>query len=457
MKTIWFKDSTGLYMEREYFSKVHESFECSNLQKTRQRQMWFWGWQKLPDIIRHYEVVGRNLIKIPLGYYGFKPELFEDRTPEFKSITLPEIKWQLRDEQVQVISSLMKESVWLLHASTATGKTYMVTGILKSLNLKTLIICDSIWRMTQMQQDLEDIFWVKYQTLSGKKSKKNDQLNNSIVIANIDSVTKMSKEWIGEFGTILLDETDRYLQSDNRREWIGSLSPKYLYGLTGTIKLNHVEDKVFPIYLWPKTEYIVKNFVPNIHQIYTDFEYSDWQLDDMKEFYKLKQELYADSKRNDLIITTIIDTIWTRKWIVFCEYIEHSKLLKTELEKEWIKCFLIIGEISGEEREAIRIEMTDYKWRCLLIWSKVCIWRGLNIPELSVGYLTISEKFSTSVEQFVWRIIRKFPWKTTVDWYDFIDKNVWILANQWRARATVCKREFSGCKFVQHFSEDNTF
>ena len=90
-------------------------------------------------------------------------------------------------------------------------------------------MCDSIGRMTQMQQDIEEILGIRYQTLSGSKTKKNSALPNDIVIASIDSVVKQSQEFIQAFGTILIDECDRALQSDNRRKWVGSLSPNYLY------------------------------------------------------------------------------------------------------------------------------------------------------------------------------------------------------------------------------------
>ena len=266
----------------------------------------------------------------------------------------------------------------------------------------------------------------------------------------------MPRAFIESFWTIIIDEADRMLQSGKRRDWVGSLSPKRLYGLTGTISLNNVSDKVFPMYFWPKTEYIIKHFIPTIHKVQTQFVYSDWQLEDMKEFYKLKQELYTDTARNNFIVKTIAETINWRKAICFTEFIEHAKLLQSSLEDKWIKCFLIIGEVNWEERERIRKELTEHKWQCVLIGSKVCIGRGFNVPELSVWYLTICEKFTSSVEQYVWRIIRKFEWKKqdNVDWYDFSDDNVFILQNQSKHRDWVYRREFHWCKFVQHFADD---
>lgn len=192
--------------------------------------------------------------------------------------------------------------------STGLGKTFIVAGMMRSIERKTLVVCDSISRMGQMRDDLNEILGVKFRTLSGSK-KKQDGCDERCVIANVDSAVKQSREWIESFGCVLIDECDRTLQSEARRNWVGSLSPERLYGLTGTVKLNHVEDRVFPMFLGPKTEYLEKNFSPRIHTVRTDFEYSGGQLDDMKDFHVLKSELYSDSKRNALIVKTVTETL----------------------------------------------------------------------------------------------------------------------------------------------------
>ena len=448
---IWYKDNSWLYIEKNKFLWIKESFETKNLQKIQKKNMGFYGWQKMPDIIKHYKDVW-EYVKVPLWFYGFRYSLFENKTEETVSIEYPKINWELRPDQVTAINSILSSPTWLLHASTWVWKTYMIAGIIKHIWKKTLIVCDSIGRMTQMQDDIYEILWIQYQTLSWKKTKKNSLLPDNIVIANIDSVTKQERCWVDNFWIIIIDEADRALQSDNRRKWVWNLSPNNLYWLTGTIKLNHIEDKVFPLYLWPKTELLEKNFIPDIHIVYTDFEYSDWQLEDMKDFHKLKEELYTNESRNNLIVETILTTLKWRKWIVFTEYIDHAKLLQQMLEENNIKTFLIIWEITGEMREEIRKQIIQHQWACVLIWSKVCIGRWFNVPELSVGYLTVTEKFTSSIEQYIGRIIRKFTWKNHADWYDFTDVNVNILSNQWKNRITTYKREFKGCKIFQYFT-----
>lgn len=364
-----------------------------------------------------------------------------------ETLALDEIDIELREEQLRLISELTSKKVWLAHASTWTGKSFCIAKIIEKFQVKTLIVCSGIELMNQMKNDIHDYFWIIPLTISWVKKKQNNT-DDRIVIGNIDSLIKLPKEELSSFWLIILDEVDRYLQAENRLKWIFSLCPERLYGLTGTIKLNHVSNDIFKIYLWPKSELLQKNFTPSIYKVLTDFQYSEWELDDLKEFHKLKNELYFDSARNDLIVSTIKNTLQTRKWIVFCEYVDHAKLLRDTLEDSWIKTFMLIGEVKSEERKRIKQELKEYKWPCVLIGSVKIVWRGFNVPELSIWYLTTTEKFTSSIEQYVWRIIRKFKWKESCDWYEFTDTSPSILANQAKSRTTTYKREFPWCKIT---------
>ena len=138
---------------------------------------------------------------------------------------------------------------------------------------------------------------------------------------------------------MLLDESDCYLGSDDRREWVGNISSEYLYALTGTVKINHVEDKVFPIYYGKTTRLALIHETPIYKQVYSDFEF---YLDDIKDFHELKEAMYTGEKRNELIVSTVMANISGRKGIVFCEYIEHARTIASALESAGLKVFLLI-------------------------------------------------------------------------------------------------------------------
>lgn len=486
------------FLTKEEFEKIKDSYELKNEQKEQNRRLWLYGWQKLPNKIIHWKEVGK-LISIPSGLRGYYN--FTDEYGVVNNVTHPEIlneyKWNELDlQQDKLIKSLLEKEVafWLI--STGAGKTMISAKIIKEKSVKTLIVVSGIELMNQMKNDLEEIFWEKYPTihwttwivkqilipedslendildtmnlikatvsvfqikrlkkrlkLLKDKRKFTEEINykklekimkSNIIIANIDTlVTLPRKDFFEKFDLTIMDEVDCYLWADRRRKMIWEkVNSKYIYWITGTIKINYTPDKIFPMYLWKKSELIIKHFQPDIFKVMTDFTYV---LEDMKLYHELKATIYTDENRNDLIVNTVIKTIWNNKWIIFSEYIDHAKVLKEKLEDKWIKCFMLIGEVKSKERLEIKKQLKEYKWTCILIGSVKIIWRGFNVPELSVWYLTTTEKFKSSIEQYVWRIIRVFPWKTKATWYDFIDPWCRTLLNQSKARNTTYKKEF---------------
>lgn len=496
-------DKNWSFLNKEEFKKIQWSFEVKNWKKEQARRMNMWNWQKLPDNIKHWEET-KWFISIPAWLRGFWN--FKDLYWEVDIINLPNInnpyKWNELDlKQDDVILKLLQKDVWYLHCSTGLGKTMITAKIIKQKSVKTLIVVSWIELMNQMQKDLEEIFWEKYPTIDWKtwilkqilipdlvlewqikkweemikieenenrkkrlnkrlivlrsQRKYKEEINRKkldkillspIVIANIDTlVTLPKKEFFNKFDLTIMDEVDTYLWADRRREMIWKkISSKYLYWLTGTIKVNYTSDKVFDIYFWPKQELLEKHHSPEIYKVMTDFVYDE--LEDMKEFHLLKKELYNDNARNNLIVETVVETLWDNKWILFSEYVEHAKYLVSQLEQRWIKCFMLIWEVTEKERIEIKNELREYKWRCLLIWSVKIIWRWFNIPDLSIGYLTTAESFQSNTEQYIGRIIRNYPWKTKCEWYDFIDPWCRMLYNQSKKRNTTYKKEFPQSK-----------
>lgn len=508
------------------FKKFQKSFELKNEKREQDRRMWLWGWQKLPVKILHWKEVNW-FISIPSGLRGFLS--FQDLYGDLAKVIHPEINNPFKGNELdlkqnKVITELLNKDVWYGHISTGVWKTMITAKIIKQKSVKTLIVVSGIELMTQMRNDLEEVFWEKYPTIDGKSGivkqilienkelekiilqwevllrekelwylsdeqkeivwdsktiaykekffnqwqlkalkklknkikgfkdqrefyeeinykKLNKVMDSNIVIANIDTlVTLPVEEFFSKFDLTIMDEVDSYLSADRRREMVWQkINSKYIYGVTGTIQLNYTSDKVFDMYLGPKAELLEKHFSPDIYKVMSELRY---HLDDLTKFHELKKAVYWDEDRNNLIVDTVLKTIWNKKWILFSEYIEHAKILKEKLENKWIKCFMLIGEVKEKERLEIKKQLKEHKWTCVLIGSVKIVWRWFNIPELSVGYLTTVEKFKSNIEQYVWRIIRIFPWKTSCTWYDFIDPWCKTLLNQSKSRGTTYKKEF---------------
>ena len=196
----------------------------------------------------------------------------------------------------------MQRSTGLVHASTGSGKTQMICEIIYRAQRNTLIMVQNLTQMTQMVDDIHSLFDINPQQVSGKKvsKKEQDSWYPYITVCSIDSREKVNPH---DYGLILLDEADTYLGSDDRREWIGNLSPEYMYALTGTVKINNVDDSVFRLYYGPTTRLEMLHLTPTYAQVLSNFTYT---LEDIKDFHEMKTALYSDEKRNKLIVDTVV-------------------------------------------------------------------------------------------------------------------------------------------------------
>jgi hypothetical protein len=457
---MFYYDRSWNYMTRDEFIKwdFKRRLSLKNLKKVNAIRMgMIRHTRKMKDDIPHFKELSNWLIKIPNGLRGFTQYkwMFEDRYWVCKKVDHPPLqnpyKWNKKDLlQDKLINELSETNVWYWLVSTWAGKSIIMWKIIDILDVKTLVVVTNITLLMQLKKDFFNFFWVNCRTISWSKTKQIWCYEN-IVIANVDSVIKLDREYLETFDCTLLDEVDIPLSSDNRLGFVWDISSNYLYWFTGTNKLNHIDPTVFSIYLWPKQELILKSFTPVINKILTNFSYF---LDDMKEMHEMKRVLYFDEDRNNLIIKTILDNLWDKKWICFCEYIDHAKILQKDIEAKWIKTFLLIWEITKEEREKTKKELKEYKWPCLLIGNVRIIWRWFDLPELSIWFLTVAEKFTSNISQYAWRIIREFPWKKDVIWYDFVDSKCKFLNNQSKNRTTTYKKEFPWCKINLILNEE---
>ncbi len=119
----------------------------------------------------------------------------EDTSHVSETIRFPDMSVTPRERQTEAVDQLTTTPCGLLHASTGLGKTVMIADLIRRSERRTLVVCSSIGLMEQMRDDLQEIFGVRYQTLSGsKKSQKGS--DGSVVIANIDSVVKQDRDWL---------------------------------------------------------------------------------------------------------------------------------------------------------------------------------------------------------------------------------------------------------------------
>lgn len=234
-------NNTGTYIRKDVFEAKHiKTFTLKNLKKMNELRLGnIWRAKKMPDTIKCYtEDSGVDgYVKVPVGIRSYIPEQFTNDYHDNKVVSHPPLSRQSYDYQSSAVQDLMMSSVWLLWASTGSGKTQMICDITVRAQRRTLIMVQNLTQMSQMVDDIFTILWVTPTQVSGANVSKRNRMtfDDRITVCSIDSRDKINAK---EYGLIILDECDTYLWSDARREWVGSLSPEFLYWLTGLFETN---------------------------------------------------------------------------------------------------------------------------------------------------------------------------------------------------------------------------
>lgn len=441
MASTFVQDGNGITIDKGSFEKWKPKFLLKNLEKQKAVRRKMWWAHKMPDEIKCWHEKD-GVVRVPMGIVWFLDIPYQNQEP--KTHAIPNFQNGIRPYpyQTEAVDSLLKHRTGLLHATTGSGKTIMALELAIRLQVKTLYVVKDKTLLKQTLDYIRDKLGVNPNYYGGTITKAYLKTVNtdSLFLTTIQSAEKVDTS---KFGLIILDEVHTMIGSDKRREWVGNINVKYMYWLTGTPIINDVDPRVFNLYVWPPTKCSVVNMIPDYVQIYTTFEY---ELDDIKEFYKLKSALYEDTERNEKIVRTITDTLGNNKGLVFTDYIEHSILLQQSLQALGIETHLLIGSVHQDERKRITEYVKNATTPQIIVGSVQIIGTGFDLPELSRSYLTTTTRFKWDLLQYIWRIIRKHPTKSHPIFYDFVDINQPLLESQSISRSREYKKEFKGGK-----------
>ena len=319
----------------------------------------------------------------------------------------------------------------------------------RRLERKTLIVVHNLTQLKQMVADVEAIMGFKPNYISGSPVKKADKpfIRDVITVLNIDSHDKI-KDY-DQFWLIMFDECHKYMQADARREWIGSLSAEYQYGLTGTPVVNNVDNDVFKIHFGERVLVDFTLLEPKFIRETSDFTYSMSSMDD---YTSMESDLYDYAPRNQKIISLALNYLdQARKGLIFTKRIEHAKWMKYELMKrcpDWVLVEMMIGETNDTERMEIRDRVKAHVGPAIIIGSTEIIGTGFDLPELSFAILTTAEQFVWRIVQYVGRLLRPLPGKPQPVFIDMCDILQPMLDRQATSRLKHFKEYFPDAEIV---------
>lgn len=457
-------DKDGIILNKDFFTPYEGSFTVKNKMKERSRRMGLWGWQKMPDKLKHFKVTAGG-VRVPPGCAHTKDgkgwlERLDVQQPDW-DLSIPDFIGELRVEQKTAMESITANPVGLGHFSTGTGKGVMIPWLVATLKYKTLVVVPTVQLLDEMCGRFHKHLGVYPQKVGGNgmSKKREAESHKSITIITIQSAANRAaqpdwEDWLKSFDMVLVDECDKSVTTDDRLNFLWMIKPLRFYGFTGTLSLNNIDPQILKIWYGPVTEMRSYNFSPYCLRVHTQFETSR-DIDVEREFTFLNNDLLEDEERNLLIAKTVADDIGsleTKKSLVLTNRVEHARVLAELIGKHGVKTITMLGEDGKDEREEAKKIVEESQEGIVLVGSTAILGRGFDLPALQSVHVCYPNRFDSNVVQYVGRVLRRHPGKTFAKVVDYVDPLVPVLASQAKARLRAMRKEYGpGFQFKNLF------
>lgn len=356
------------------------------------------------------------------------------------ALELPE-KIEIRDYQIEAMTTALAKERTLLLSPTASGKSFIIYSIMRwhlNAGRKCIIIVPTTSLVEQLYTDFED-----YSTVNEWPVKDHCQklysgftkdITKDVLITTWQSVYLQPKSWFSQFNVIFGDEAHQFKAKSLTTVMEKMDKIRYRVGTTGTLDNKKIHKLVLEGMFGP------------VHRVTTTKKLMDSgklaELNIMCVLLKYNEEIRKERKnktyqeemdwlvscepRNKFIRNLAVNS--KGNTLVLFQYVEkHGKVLY-ELIKDKVhdkrKVFFVYGGTETTDREAIR-HITEGESDAIIIASFGTFSTGINIPSLENVIFASPSKSKIRNLQSIGRGLRLKDGKTTCNLFDLADDLHW--------------------------------
>jgi len=356
------------------------------------------------------------------------------------ALELPE-KIEIRDYQIEAMTTALAKERTLLLSPTASGKSFIIYSIMRwhlNAGRKCIIIVPTTSLVEQLFTDFEDYStvnqWPVQEHVQKLYSGFTKDITKDVLITTWQSVYLQPKSWFSQFNVIFGDEAHQFKAKSLTTVMEKMDKIRYRIGTTGTLDNKKIHKLVLEGMFGP------------VHRVTTTKKLMDSgklaELNIMCVLLKYNEEIRKERKnktyqeemdwliscepRNKFIRNLAVNS--KGNTLVLFQYVEkHGKVLY-DLIKNKVhdkrKIFFVYGGTETTDREAIR-HITEGESDAIIIASFGTFSTGINIPSLENVIFASPSKSKIRNLQSIGRGLRLKDGKTTCNLFDLADDLHW--------------------------------
>ena len=377
----------------------------------------------------------------------------DDKTCHGRAINVS-FKGELREEQLQAMSSMLSHPIGTLSATTAFGKTVFAIAMIAQRKVNTLILVHRKSLLDQWKKHLKDFLEIN-EVVEGKSKRRKkdlspigelcsgkDALHGVIDIALIQSCLENNKvkSFVRDYGMVIVDEC-HHVSSVSFEQVLKQVNAHYVYGLTATpIRKDGHQPIIFMqcgkirYTADAKSQMDRQNFVRTLVPRFTSFRNVS---PDTKTYTQTIEALSTDELRNKLIIEDVkVVIVEGRTPIILTNLTSHVRILTGLLQPHAMHVVSLVGADSAKEKRMAmeKLENIPASDSLVIVATGKYIGEGFDYPRLDTLFLALPISWKGNIAQYAGRLHRDYEGKNEVRIYDYIDIRIPLCDSMYRKR-----------------------
>jgi superfamily II DNA or RNA helicase len=348
---------------------------------------------------------------------------------------------KLTKVQTQAVNALRKHDIGVFVAPPGIGKTVVGTWLIAERQCNTLVLVHRQPLLDQWVAQLALFLGLDAKDI-GRMGGGKHKLNGRLDVAMIQSLVRKESvdDLVANYGHVIVDEC-HHLPAVSFERVLAEVRARFITGLTATPQRRDGHHPIIEMQLGPvrftvdaRSQAAHHPFNHNLIIRETGFDLDDSGDLRIQELYR---RLVADQQRNNLIFDDVLHALEEgRSPILLTERKEHLEYFADRLRKFTHNLIVLQGGRSAKRRRDDLNQLAaipDNEERLVLATGRY-IGEGFDDARLDTLFLALPVSWKGTLIQYAGRLHRLHPDKTEVRIYDYVDRDVPMLARMFEKR-----------------------
>lgn len=353
-----------------------------------------------------------------------------------------EFKGHLTPLQLEASRAMLQHDIGVLVAPPGIGKTVLGTYLVAARGRNTLVLVHRRPLLDQWVAQLSmflDIDEKQIGQIAGGKRRASGRLD----VGMIQSLVRKESvdEVVATYGQVIVDEC-HHVPAVSFERVLSAIKARYVAGLTAT---PHRRDGHHPILemqlgparftVDPRSNAARRPFAHRLLVRETSFRPTATTTD--SGIQGVYRALAMDESRNRLILDDVIRAVHERRFVILLtERRDHLEYLAKHLQRFVRHLVVLRGGMTPKERAAAAAALAaipDDEERLVLATGRY-IGEGFDDARLDTLFLAMPVSWKGTLAQYTGRLHRLHPAKDEVRIFDYVDRDVPMLAAMFEKR-----------------------